>query len=182
MAAHTGAFGCGISRSGQPVVKDAVDHQPLHLDAKAQVLLLQLRVHGVLVLPLHALVLLPVAKINGWRLVHVVLPLVVPEHHLTVQLQLWEEEVEVSGREDGTTVFEFFWVKVSTWSSVTQEQCQYDMLDHLAKNSLSGRPARGAGSGASAGRSGGRGTGVGGGASPHRHVRIFWTLPFIGGH
>lgn len=69
-----------------------------------------------------------------------------------------------------------------TCSSVTQEQCQYDMLDHLAKNSLSGRPASGAGSGASAGRSGGRGTGVEGGASPHRHVRIFWTFPFMGGH
>lgn len=72
--------------------------------------------------------------------------------------------------------------RIHTWSSVTQEQCQYDMLDHFAKNSLSGRPASGAGSGASAGRSGGRGTGVGGGASPHRHVRIFWTFPFMGGH
>lgn len=70
----------------------------------------------------------------------------------------------------------------STCSSCTQEQCQYDMLHHLTKNSLSLRPARGGGSGASAGRSAGRGTGIGAGASPQRHVKTFCTFPFIGGH
>lgn len=67
-----------------------MDHQPLHLDPKAEVFLLQLGVHGVLVLPLHALVLLAVAEVDGRRLVHVVLPLVVPEHHLAVKLELRE--------------------------------------------------------------------------------------------
>lgn len=70
------------------MVEDAVDHQPLHLDPKAEVFLLQLCVHGVLVLPLDALVLLSIAEVDGWRFVHVVLPLVVPEHHLAVELQL----------------------------------------------------------------------------------------------
>lgn len=55
-------------------------------------------------------------------------------------------------------------------------------MHHLTKNSLSLRPASGGGSGASAERSAGRGTGVGAGGSPHRHVKTFWTLPFIGGH
>ena len=72
----------------RPVVEDAVDHQPLQLDSKAEVLLLQLCVHGVLVLPLDALVLLSLAEVDGRRVVHVVLPLVVSEHHLTVELQL----------------------------------------------------------------------------------------------
>lgn len=71
-----------------PVVEDAVDHQPLHLDPEAEVFLLQLCVHGVLVLPLHALVLLALAEVDGRRLVHVVLPLVVSEHHLAVELEL----------------------------------------------------------------------------------------------
>lgn len=70
------------------MVEDAVDHQPLQLDAKAEVLLLQLCVHGVLVLPLDALVLLALAEVDGRRVVHIVLPLVVSEHHLTVELQL----------------------------------------------------------------------------------------------
>lgn len=74
------------------MVQDAVDHQPLHLDPKAEVFLLQLGVHGVLVLPLHALVLLAVTKVDGRRLVHVVLPLVVSEHHLAVKLELRERK------------------------------------------------------------------------------------------
>lgn len=65
-----------------------MDHQPLHLDSEAEVFLFQLCVHGILVLPLHTLVLLSLTKIYGGWLVHVVLPLVVSEHHLTVKLQL----------------------------------------------------------------------------------------------
>lgn len=65
-----------------------MDHQPLKLDPEAEVFLFQLGVHGVLVLPLNALVLFSVAKVNGRRFVHVVLPLVVPEHHLAMELEL----------------------------------------------------------------------------------------------
>jgi len=70
------------------VVQDAVEHQPLHLDSKAEIFLLQLNIHGILALPLVALIFLAIAKVDGWRVVHVVLPLVVPEHHLAVHLQL----------------------------------------------------------------------------------------------
>lgn len=65
-----------------------MNHQPLHLNPKAEVFLLQMFIHGVLALPLDTLVLLSFPKVDGGRLLHVVLPLVVPEHHLAVQLQL----------------------------------------------------------------------------------------------
>lgn len=70
------------------MVNDAVDHEPLHLDAVAQVLLLELSVHRVLLLPLRPLIILSFSEIDGRRLVHVVLPLVVSDLHLTVQFQL----------------------------------------------------------------------------------------------
>ncbi len=77
------------------MVEDAVDHQPLKLDSKAEVFLLQLCIHGVLVLPLNALVLLSIAKVDGRRLIHVVLPLVVSEHHLAMELKLEGRERKV---------------------------------------------------------------------------------------
>lgn len=74
------------------MVEDPVNHKPLHLYTKTQVLFLQLSIHGILVLPLHTLVLLSLTKVNERRLVHVILPLVVPKHHLAVQLQLEKQK------------------------------------------------------------------------------------------
>lgn len=72
-----------------PVVKDAVYHQPLHLDSIAVKLLLHMDKKRILVLPLGALAIITLySKIHRWRFVHVSLPLVVTEHHLAVQLQL----------------------------------------------------------------------------------------------
>lgn len=71
------------------MVQDTVNHHPLHLDPKAVVLLLHPSIGGVFLLPLVALLLLSIAaEVYGWGFVHVVLALVVSEHHLTVHLQL----------------------------------------------------------------------------------------------
>lgn len=84
-----------------PVVKNAVDHHPLHLYAIAIIFLLHLCVDRVFVFAFVALVLVTLnTKVNRWGLVHVVLTLVVAEHHLTVQLQLdWDRQ-----RENGITL------------------------------------------------------------------------------
>lgn len=74
-----------------PMVEDSVNHKPLHLYTKTQVFFLQLCIHGVLVLPLHALVLLSLTKFNGRWFIHVIFPLVVSKHHLAVQLKLEKE-------------------------------------------------------------------------------------------
>lgn len=72
-----------------PVVEDAMDHQPFHLDTIATDLLLHAGNKRVLVLPFGAFVIVTLpSKINRWWLVHVSLPLVVAEHHLAIQLQL----------------------------------------------------------------------------------------------
>lgn len=72
-----------------PVVEDTMDHQPFHLDPIATDLLLHAGDKRVLVLPFGAFVIVTFSsKINGRRLVHVRLPLVVAEHHLAIQLQL----------------------------------------------------------------------------------------------
>lgn len=71
------------------MVQDTVNHHPLHLDAKAVVLLLHLSIGGIFFLPLVALLLLSIAaEVYRWGFIHVVLALVVSEHHLTVHLQL----------------------------------------------------------------------------------------------
>lgn len=78
-----------------PVVEDAVDHQPLHLDTVAADLLLHAGNKRVLVLPFAAFIIITLpSEIDRWWLVHVGLPLVVPEHHLAVQLQLRAEGKE----------------------------------------------------------------------------------------
>lgn len=72
-----------------PVVEDAVEHEPLHLDSVTVKLLLHVHEQRIFVLPLGALVIVTFAsKVHRRRLVHVCLPLVVTEHHLAVQLQL----------------------------------------------------------------------------------------------
>lgn len=78
-----------------PVVEDAMDHQPLHLDTVAADLLLHAGNKRVLVLPLAAFIVITLpSEIDRWWLVHVGLPLVVTEHHLAVQLQLRVEGKE----------------------------------------------------------------------------------------
>lgn len=72
-----------------PVVENAMDHQPFHLDTIATDLLLHASDKRVLVLPFGAFVIITLpSKINRRWLVHVSLPLVVAEHHLAIQLQL----------------------------------------------------------------------------------------------
>ena len=79
----------GEGGSTLPVVENTVDHHPLHLDAVTVVFLLHLSIDGVFDLTFVALLLFTLdTKVNGRGLVHVVLALVVAEHHLTVQLQL----------------------------------------------------------------------------------------------
>lgn len=76
-----------------PVVKDAVDHQPLHLNSIAAKLLLHVDKEWIFVLPLRAFVIITLAsKVSRRRFIHVSLPLVVAEHHLAVQLQLGESK------------------------------------------------------------------------------------------
>lgn len=78
------------------MVKDAVDHQPLHLYSITAKLLLHVHKEGILVLPLGALVIVALtSKVSRRRLVHVGLPLIVAEHHLAVQLQLGKSEQDV---------------------------------------------------------------------------------------
>lgn len=75
------------------MVQDAVDHHPLGLDAIAVEALLHLGILGILVLPLLPLaVLIPRAVVEGWRLIHVVLALVVAVHDGVVELQLQQRE------------------------------------------------------------------------------------------
>lgn len=108
-----------------PVVEDAMDHQPLHLDTIATDLLLHAGNKRVLVLPFGALIIITLpSEIDGRWLVHVSLPLVVTEHHLAIQLQL-----RVNGKEqiyeDTRRLYEdAFWSLQCTWSSSTHEQCQ----------------------------------------------------------
>lgn len=64
-----------------------MDHHPLGLYPIAIEAFLHLCKFGVLVLPLPTLLLVTTKVPRGW-LIHVILSLIVPEHHLTVQLQL----------------------------------------------------------------------------------------------
>lgn len=82
-----------LERTPSPVVDDAVDHHPLGLDAIFVVLVFQNGVLGVFGPPLlalsHAVLVLSARPvIQAGRLVHVRLPLVVPEHHRVEDLQL----------------------------------------------------------------------------------------------
>lgn len=75
------------------MVKDAVDHQPLHLDTVTVKFLFHVNKERIFVLPLGALAIITLAsKVYRWRFVHIGLPLVVAEHHLAVQLQLGESD------------------------------------------------------------------------------------------
>lgn len=76
-----------------PVVEGTVNHHPLHLDTKAIILLLHLGIDGVFVLPLFTLIFIAfTSKVYGWGLVHVILALVISEHHLAMQFQLGKKE------------------------------------------------------------------------------------------
>lgn len=71
------------------MVNDAVNRHPLRLDAEAVVLLLHLRVVRVLHLALITLaIILTRAIVQGWGLVHVILPLIVPVHNQVEDFQL----------------------------------------------------------------------------------------------
>lgn len=84
------------------MVEDTVDHQPFHLDAETIKLLLHVDKERILVLPLGAFVIVALpSKIHRWWLVHVSLPLVVPEHHLTIQLQLQANSRDAEERTAG---------------------------------------------------------------------------------
>ena len=74
-----------------PVVEDAMDHHPLRFYSIAVEALFHLCKLRVLVLSLPALLFIS-TKVPRRRLVHIILPLVVSEHHLTVQLQLEQKE------------------------------------------------------------------------------------------
>lgn len=66
-----------------------MDHQPFHFDAKPEELLLHLGKVRVFVLPFHALLLISITtKVHSRGLFHVILTLVHPDHHLTVDLKL----------------------------------------------------------------------------------------------
>lgn len=79
-----------------------MDHQPFHLDAITIKLLLHVDKERILVFPLGAFVIIALAsKIDRRRLVHVSLPLVVPEHHLAIQLQLQANSREAEERTVG---------------------------------------------------------------------------------
>lgn len=158
-----------------PVVENPVDHHPLGFDPIAIEAFLHLCKLGVLVLPLSALLFIT-TEVPGGRLIHVILPLIVPEHHLTVQLQLQERREKEVPKElcpllptrllSLTTLFiaaPHLLYPRFTCSSDTQEQCQYDMPCHFTKNCRSGRPSKGLGDGVLGSASGGRGTGVGDG-------------------
>lgn len=74
---------------GSPVVDDPVDGHPLWLDAKTIVLLLHLGIVRVLHLALVTLaIVLTRAIVQGWGLIHVILPLVVSVHHQVEDFQL----------------------------------------------------------------------------------------------
>lgn len=91
-----------------PVVEDAVDHQPLHLDSVTVKLLFHVDKERIFVLPLGALVIITFAsKVHRGRFVHVSLPLVVTEHHLAVQLQLEKSDREEVKRGPSETRTEF---------------------------------------------------------------------------
>lgn len=88
-----------------PVVEDAVNHQPLHFDSITVKLLLHMDKERIFVLPLGAFVIITLAsKIHRRRFVHVSFPLVVTEHHLAVQLQLWRSGGEVEKGPEGLCV------------------------------------------------------------------------------
>lgn len=89
-------------RSVLPVVEDTVYHQPFHLDSIAVKLLLHVDKERILVLPLCTFIIITLpSKINRRWFVHVSLSLVVTEHHLAIQLQLWEgsreEQQKITG-------------------------------------------------------------------------------------
>lgn len=158
-----------------PVVENSVDHHPLRLYPVAIEAFLHLCKFRVLVLPLSALLFITTEVPRGW-LIHIILPLIVSEHHLTVQLQLQKRQ-EKEVREEScpllpTRLFSLTTLFIAaphllyprfTCSSDTQEQCQYDMPCHFTKNCRSGRPSKGLGDGVLGSASGGRGTGVGDG-------------------
>lgn len=70
-----------------PVVENSVDHHPLRLYPIAIESFLHLCKLRVFVLSFPALLFVP-TKVPRRRLIHIILPLIVSEHHLTVQLQL----------------------------------------------------------------------------------------------
>ena len=81
-----------------PVVEDAVDHQPLHLDSITVKLLFHVNKERIFEFPLGALDLNALAsKVHRRRFVHVSLPLVVTEHHLAVQFQLGKSDRGLKG-------------------------------------------------------------------------------------
>lgn len=106
------------------MVDDAVDSHPLWLDAKPVVLLLHLSIVRVLHL---ALVTLPViltrAIVQGWRLIHVIFPLVVAIHYQVEDLQLREQRgmekrqrpnskrQRAAGKSCREGIFESKWIK-----------------------------------------------------------------------
>lgn len=121
------------------MVEDTVDHQPFHLDSIAVKLLLHVDKERILVLPLGAFVIITLpSKINRWWFIHVSLPLVVTEHHLTIQLQLRTSSREVekwairfvcvsqrcTEKSTFSTIGGYSFRVYGTWSSSTQEQCQ----------------------------------------------------------
>lgn len=80
-----------------PVVEDSVDHHPLGFYPIAIEAFLHLCKFRILVLPFSALLFITTEVPRGW-LIHIILPLIVSEHHLTVQLQLRaEREVSFQG-------------------------------------------------------------------------------------
>lgn len=99
-----------------PVIEDAVNHHPLHLDAKAVILLLHLGIDGVFVLPFFTLIFITfTSKVYGWGFIHIILALVISEHHLTMQFQLRKEEnlrlvvfVQFDSFIEDRTIFQFF--------------------------------------------------------------------------
>lgn len=86
---HFNARGLILLNCVPPVIKDAMDHQPLQLNSKATEFFFHADKEGIFVLSLRALVIVTLAsKVYRGRFVHVSFPLVVTEHHLAVQLQL----------------------------------------------------------------------------------------------
>ena len=72
-----------------PVVDDTVDGHPLWLDAKTIVLLLHLSIVWVFHFTLVTLpIILAGAIVQGWGLIHVILPLVVSIHNQMEDFQL----------------------------------------------------------------------------------------------
>lgn len=116
-----------------PVVENSVDHHPLRFYPIAIEAFLHLCKLRVLVLSLSALLFVTTEIPRRW-LIHIVLALIVSEHHLTVQLQLQAE----SGHQGAAVnsyprdccldpfgcTLHISGLSRFTCSSDTQEQCQ----------------------------------------------------------